>query len=85
MEQQLDRIIKEGIHTGVRIEVLMREGDPTEEVVKTVKEKKIDLLVMIAHEEGHLESSCSSRVTMSRPKRMPCSILVVEEPHRELW
>ena len=81
-KQQLDRIIKKEIQSGMHIEVLMPEGDPTDEIVKTVKEKKIDLLVMIAHEEGHLEHFLFGRSNHELVLRMPCSILLVKKEPR---
>ena len=81
-KQKLDRIIKKEKSSGMPIEVLMPEGDPTEEVVKTVKEKKIDLLIMIAHEEGHLEHFLFGRSNHELVLRMPCSILLVKKEPR---
>ncbi len=84
-KQQMDRIIKKENQSGMPIEVLMPEGDPTEEVIKTVKEKKIDLLVIIAHEEGHLEHFLFGRSNHELVRRMPCSILLVKkEPQPKL-
>jgi nucleotide-binding universal stress UspA family protein len=39
----------------MHINVLIREGEPMAGILAVVKEKKIDLLVMLAHEEGHRE------------------------------
>ncbi len=77
--QRLDGIIDKEIQNGMPIEVLMPEGDPTEIIVKTVKEKNIDLLVMVAHEEGHLEHFLFGRSNHELVLRMPCSILLVKK------
>lgn len=77
--QQLDEIIENEIKNGMQIEVLMPEGNPTEEIIKTVKEKKIDLLVMVAHEEGHLEHFLFGRSNQELLLKMPCSILLVKK------
>jgi universal stress protein A len=79
MRQQLDDSIKNESREGVPIEVLMPEGDPTEEVLKTVKEKKIDLLVMVAHEEGHVEHFLFGRSNQKLLLKMPCAILLVKK------
>lgn len=79
MRKQLDDIIKNESREDVRIEVLMPEGDPTDEIVKTVKEKKIDLLVMLAHEEGHVEHFLFGRSNQKLLMKMPCSILLVKK------
>jgi nucleotide-binding universal stress UspA family protein len=33
----------------------VKEGDAEKEILKTVKTENIDLIIMLAHEEGHLE------------------------------
>jgi hypothetical protein len=53
--------------------------DPTDVIVKTVKEKNIDLLVMLAHEEGHLEHFLFGRSNHELVLMMPCSILLVKK------
>jgi universal stress protein A len=79
MRRQLDDVINNESREGVQIEVLMPEGDPTEEVVKTVKEQKIDLLVLLAHEEGHVEHFLFGRSNQKLLLKMPCSILLVKK------
>ncbi len=77
--RQLDGIIEKENQDGLRIEVLMLEGDPAEEIAKTVKERNIDLLVMVAHEEGHLEHFLFGRTNKQLLMKMPCSILLVKK------
>jgi nucleotide-binding universal stress UspA family protein len=77
--QQLDGIIEKENRGGMHIEVLMPEGDPTDVIVRTVKEKNIDLLVMLAHEEGHLEHFLFGRSNHELVLMMPCSILLVKK------
>jgi nucleotide-binding universal stress UspA family protein len=60
-----------------------REGDPTVELFKAVKEEGIDLLIMLAHEEGHLEHFLFGRSNEEIIRKMPCSVLLVKkEPER---
>jgi nucleotide-binding universal stress UspA family protein len=61
------------------IKELVRSGDPTEEILKTIAEEKIDLLVMLAHEEGHLEDLFFNRGNDELVRKMPCSILLVKQ------
>ncbi|MGW8223061.1 MAG: universal stress protein, partial [Syntrophobacteria bacterium] len=46
----LDRIIEAEQSTGMPIEVSFEDGDPDEKILHFVKENKIDLLIMLAHE-----------------------------------
>jgi nucleotide-binding universal stress UspA family protein len=60
------------------IGVHMSEGDPTDEIVKTVKKRNIDLLTVLTHKEGSGNTSCSIS-NNELVRRMPCSILVVKK------
>jgi nucleotide-binding universal stress UspA family protein len=68
---------------GLAIKALMKEGDPSDEIVKVVKEENIDLLIMLAHEEGHMEHFLFGRENEDLIRKMPCSIMLVKkEPHK---
>jgi universal stress protein A len=87
-KNQLDEIIKQEQERGVIIDVVLKEGDPTKEILTTVKEKQIDLPVMLAHEEGHLEHFLFGRSNRDLILKMPCSILLVKkepQPVKESW
>ena len=79
IKEELDAMIQEEKKKGTDIKEMMREGDPTEEVLKAVKEEKIDLLVMSAHEEGRLEHFLFGRSNEKIIRQMPCSILLVKK------
>jgi universal stress protein A len=76
---QLDQIAGQERESGTDIEVLLREGDPTREILKTVTEKRIDLLVMLAHEEGHLEHFLFGKSNHEILLKMPCSVLLIKK------
>jgi len=77
--QQLDDIIANENKSGMHIDVLIREGDPTSEILVLIKEKKIDLVIMLAHEEGRLEHFLFGRSNEELLRKMPCSILLVKK------
>lgn len=60
------------------IKELIREGNPTEEIFKAVREEGIDLLIMLAHEEWHLEHFLFGRSNEEIIRKMPCSVLMVK-------
>ncbi|MBU1708369.1 MAG: universal stress protein [Proteobacteria bacterium] len=64
---------------GVSIKELIREGEPTAEIMKAIKEENIDLLVMQAHEEGRLEDLFFNRSNDELIRKMPCSIMLVKQ------
>ena len=77
--QQLDDIITHENKSGMHIDVLIREGEPTSEIPAVIKEKKIDLVIMLAHEEGHLEHFLFGTSNHELVRKMPCSIILVKK------
>ena len=79
----LDRIIEAEQNTGIPIEVSFEGGDPDEKILHFVKENKIDLLIMLSHEEGRLEHLLFGRSIDKIIRKLPCSVLLVkQEPGR---
>jgi len=77
--QKLLALIEDEKTHGMPIKELIREGDPTEEILKAIEEEKIDLLVMLAHEEGHVEHLLFGRSNDELVRKMPCSIMLVKK------
>jgi universal stress protein A len=84
-KKDLEKIIAVEQKNGLSIRGLVREGPPTEELLKTIKEENIDLLIMHAHEETRMER-LESRLenflfgaSMEQIiRKMPCSVLLVK-------
>ncbi len=76
---ELDRIIEEERAKGAAVEVVLREGKPVDEILKIVKERKIDLIVMLSHEEGLLEHFLFGRSNHELLLKMPCNILLIKK------
>jgi nucleotide-binding universal stress UspA family protein len=74
----LDRMIREEKGKGLPIRELIREGDPTHEVLKIVNDEKIDLLIMSHYEETRLEHFLFCKSNEELIRKMPCSIQLVK-------
>ena len=84
--QELNQIIKKEISAGLPIKVIIREGKPIDEIMQVVKEEKIDLMVLLSHEEGRLEHMLFGHDNDAILRRMPCSILLIKrEPEPVNW
>ena len=84
--EELDRILKKEISSGLPIQILIKEGRPIDEIMQVVKDEGIDLIVLLAHEEGRLEHLLFGRDNDAVLRRMPCSILMVKkEPEPVAW
>lgn len=80
-KEQLDIVIEQEKSDGFPIKELIGDRDTVEEIVKVVSEEKIDLIVMLAHQEGRLEHALFGGDNDAIIRRMPCSILLVKEEH----
>ena len=78
-KRDLSELIESEKIKGLSIKELIREGEPTEEILKTIKEEKIDLLIMLAHEEGRLEDLLFNSSNNELIRKMPCAIMLVKK------
>ena len=78
-KRQLSALVEAEKTKGMSIQELVREGEPTEEILKTIEQEKIDLLVMLAHKEGRLEDLLFQRSNDELVRKMPCSIMLVKK------
>jgi nucleotide-binding universal stress UspA family protein len=79
IQTELDNIISDETKKGVKIKKIIREGDPFEEIMKVIEEKKIDLVISRAHEEGRIERLLVGGSNDALIRKMPCSILLVKK------
>lgn len=78
-KKDLGRIIAQEKTAGLPIREMIVAGEPTKEIIKVVEEENIDLLVLLAHEEWHLEHFLFGRTNRELVRKMPCSIFLVKK------
>jgi len=78
-KEDIDAAIYAERTKGMAIEEIIRVGEPTTVVLDVVTEERIDLIIMLAHEEGHLEHFLFGRSNDELVRKMPCSILLVKK------
>ena len=76
----LDKIIHSEQRQGtpINVEEIIIEGKPAHEILNFVKREKIDLVIMLAHEERHLEHFLYGHDNEKIIRKMPCSVLLVK-------
>lgn len=79
IKRELDEIIDSEKKKGMSIKEIITEGDITHEIFETVRQEKIDLIIMLAHEEWRLEHFLFGRSTEEIIRKMPCSVFLVKE------
>jgi universal stress protein A len=76
--KEIDHILKAKEAQGLAVKSVMREGEPVDEILQLVDEENIDLLIMLAHEEGYMEHFLFGRANEDLIRKMPCSIMLVK-------
>ncbi len=79
VKEELDRIVAAEKARGMPVRQIIKTGDPVKAVLSTIAEEKIDLAIMIAHEEGMIDHFLFGRANDEITRRMPCSILLVKK------
>jgi len=79
VKEEIDEMIRSEHAKGLRIQVLMRDGNPEREILQVVEENKIDLLIIIAYSEGRLEHFLFGRTNEDLLRKLPCSVLFVKK------
>jgi universal stress protein A len=82
--EKLDAQVMEVRQQGLRVDEIIREGRPVQEIMKIIAEEKIDLLVLPAHEETRLEHLLFGGDNEELIRAMPCSILLIKREPKSL-
>ncbi len=76
--QELDLLLHEEKENGLPVTIWVRDGRPDKEIFKVVEEENIDLIVMLAHEQGRLEHFLFGKTNDAVLRKMPASIMLVK-------
>ncbi len=78
VEKDLAKMIKAEKAEGLAIREMVKEAEPVHEIVRTVQEEKVDLLIAAAHDETRIEHVIYGRVNHEIVRRLPCSVMLVK-------
>jgi universal stress protein A len=78
-KKDLDAMIAAEQAKGLQIEVGIAERAPEKEILGAVKDQEIDLLIIIAHEEGYLEQKLFGHLNEEIHRKLPCTIMFVKQ------
>ena len=79
IKAKLDNIIAGETKEGLKIKLIIKEGDPVIEILKVIGEEKMDLVILRSHEEGHFERLLVGSSNDGIIRKMPCSIFLVKK------
>lgn len=77
--KDLERLVKAEKEKGTQVTEMVRRGKPEDEIQEFVEKEGIDLIIMMAHEEGHIEHFLFGRTNHETIRRLPASILLVKK------
>lgn len=75
---EIDKIIQSEKAEGMKINEIIEQGRPTEEIQKAVESQKVDLILMLAHEEGRLEHFLFGRTNEAIIRKLPATLMLVK-------
>jgi len=78
-KRELDAMINAEQVEGLSITEWVREGDPALEIEKAVESEDIDLIVMLAHQEGRLEHFLFGKTNDKIIRRLPATLMLVKK------
>ena len=76
--EKIDAIIQAEKAQGMEINEIVEHGKPVDEILKTVKNHNVDLILMLAHEEGRLEHFLFGRTNEAIIRRLPATLMLVK-------
>lgn len=80
-QQDLEKAIRAEVHDRFPVRALITDKDPAREITMLVREEKIDLMVILAHEESRLEHALFDE-NDDLIRTLPCSILLMKHEPR---
>jgi nucleotide-binding universal stress UspA family protein len=78
VRKEIGELIRNEEARGMKIKEIVKTGEPVHETMKAVEKKKIDLVIMAAHDEGRIEHIVYGRFNHEVVRRLPCSVFLVK-------
>jgi nucleotide-binding universal stress UspA family protein len=75
----LKQMIKTEKAEGMDVVEYTRDGEPADEIQRVVESENIDLIIMLAHQEGRLEHFLFGRTNEKIIRRMPATLMLIKK------
>jgi nucleotide-binding universal stress UspA family protein len=79
-KEWLARLHRENLHSSPTCETVMERGELFEHVLKTVREKQVDVIVLSAHTHEGFHLHLISNLPEKLVHRAPCHVFVIHNP-----
>jgi nucleotide-binding universal stress UspA family protein len=75
---ELDRMVRREKAEGLDIDEWIKDGNPADEIKKVVESQDIDLVLMLAHQEGRLEHFLFGQTNDAIIRSLPATLMLVK-------
>ena len=75
---ELDRMVRAEKAEGLAVSEWVKNGNPADEIKSVVESEKIDLILMLAHQEGRLEHFLFGRTNDEIIRSLPATLMLVK-------
>ena len=75
----LDRMVRAEKAEGLVVKEFIREGEPADEIRSVVESEHIDLIIMLAHQEGRLEHFLFGKTNEKIIRQLPATLMLVKK------
>jgi universal stress protein A len=76
--KELDRMVRAEKAEGLAVEEWVKNGNPADEIRHVVESENIDLILMLAHQEGRLEHFLFGRTNDEIIRSLPATLMLVK-------
>jgi universal stress protein A len=76
--KDLDRMVRAEKAEGLAVEEWVKNGNPADEIKNVVESQNIDLILMLAHQEGRLEHFLFGRTNDEIIRSLPATLMLVK-------
>ena len=75
---EIDRLVKSEKAEGIVVNEWVRDGNPVEAIKQTAEAANIDLILMLAHQEGRLEHFLFGKTNDAIIRQLPATLMLVK-------
>jgi nucleotide-binding universal stress UspA family protein len=81
--EKLEGVVKEKVPEGVQTECIVKEGRAFVEIVKSAREKEIDMIVISTHGRTGISHAMFGSTAERVVRKAPCPVLSVKHPEHD--
>jgi nucleotide-binding universal stress UspA family protein len=77
-KEELDRLIRTEKAEGMVVNERIKDGNPVDAIRQAVEEHNVELILMLAHQEGRLEHFLFGKTNDAIIRQLPATLMLVK-------